>query len=398
MKRKTIALEISHKFIKVAAGFVQDDKVYLDFTKKIPINHLLENGAIKEKDALIRELSRMNPIVDQEYLINLLVNNVSLILPPYGLEVYQTHQMTSVISSEKIINELDIKNIYSIIRNKKLPVDNDLIDIIPEAFSIDNGNMYAQAPIGKTSSAITAYTKVYTVPKRINQEYSDVVKGANIQVNRKIVSSFAASELLSTYSDTPANYFLVDIGSASTSVSLIGNKTLLASRSFPWGGDNITDRIVSSFNINEVEAEKIKIMFGLDKRQLKFKYAVCTFESEAGSSEHYVEELNQIIETELAEFYKKLLIAIEELARAYSINDYQTLPLLLIGGGSKLKGIIPYLVSKNEFNTIEALSPRSIGGRDPSLFALLGAIYINHKYPNTKSGDRQINVNVSREE
>ncbi len=398
MKRKTIALEISHKFIKVAAGFVRDDKVYLDFTKKIPINHLLENGAIKEKDALIRELSRMNPIVDQEYLINLLVNNVSLILPPYGLEVYQTHQMTSVISSEKIINELDIKNIYSIIRNKKLPVDNDLIDIIPEAFSIDNGNMYAQAPIGKTSSAITAYTKVYTVPKRINQEYSDVVKGANIQVNRKIVSSFAASELLSTYSDTPANYFLVDIGSASTSVSLIGNKTLLASRSFPWGGDNITDRIVSSFNINEVEAEKIKIMFGLDKRQLKFKYAVCTFESEAGSSEHYVEELNQIIETELAEFYKKLLIAIEELARAYSINDYQTLPLLLIGGGSKLKGIIPYLVSKNEFNTIEALSPRSIGGRDPSLFALLGAIYINHKYPNTKSGDKQINVNVSREE
>lgn len=398
MKRKTIALEISHKFIKVAAGFVQDDKVYLDFTKKIPINHLLENGAIKEKDTLIKELSRMNPIVDQEYLINLLVNNVSLILPPYGLEVYQTHQMTSVISSEKIINELDIKNIYSIIRNKKLPVDNDLIDIIPEAFSIDNGNMYAQAPIGKTSSAITAYTKVYTVPKRINQEYSDVVKGANIQVNRKIVSSFAASELLSTYSDTPANYFLVDIGSASTSVSLIGNKTLLASRSFPWGGDNITDRIVSSFNINEVEAEKIKIMFGLDKRQLKFKYAVCTFESEAGCSEHYVEELNQIIETELAEFYKKLLIAIEELARAYNINDYQTLPLLLIGGGSKLKGIIPYLVSKNEFNTIEALSPRSIGGRDPSLFALLGAIYINHKYPNTKSGDKQINVNVSREE
>ena len=398
MKRKTIALEISHKYIKVAAGFVQDDKVYLDFTKKIPINHLIENGAIKEKDALIKELSRMNPIVDQEYLINLLVNNVSLILPPYGLEVYQTHQMTSVISSEKIINELDIKNIYSIIRNKKLPVDNDLIDIIPEAFSIDNGNMYAQAPIGKTSSAITAYTKVYTVPKRINQEYSDVLKGANIQINRKIVSSFAASELLSTYSDIPANYFLVDIGSASTSVSLIGNKTLLATRSFPWGGDNITDRIVSTFNINEVEAEKIKIMFGLDKRQLKFKYPVCSFETENGNNDHYVEELNQIIETELAEFYMKLLIAIEELAKAYSIIDYQTMPLLLIGGGSKLKGIIPYLVSKNEFNTIEALSPRSIGGRDPSMFALLGAIYINHKYPNTRSGDKQINVNVSREE
>ena len=29
MKKKTIALEISHKYIKVASGFVQDEKVFL---------------------------------------------------------------------------------------------------------------------------------------------------------------------------------------------------------------------------------------------------------------------------------------------------------------------------------------------------------------------------------
>lgn len=398
MKKNTIALEISHKYIKVASGFVQDDKVFLQFAKKIPINHLIENGVIKEKNALINELSRINPIVDQEFLVNQLINNVSLILPPYGLEVYQTHQMTSVISSEKVINELDIKNIYSIIRNKKLPVDNELIDIIPEAFSIDNGNMYAQAPIGKTSSAITAYTKVYTVPKRINQEYSEILKGANIQINRKIVSSFASSELLATYSDTPSNYFLIDIGSASTSVSLIGKKTLLASRSFSWGGDNITDRIVSSFNINEMEAEKIKILFGLDKRQLKFKYPVCDFETEEGKNIHFVEELNTIIEIELEEFYKMLMVAIEELAKAYNVTDYLSMPIYLIGGGSKLNGLIPYLLNKEQFTNIMAVSPKSIGGRDPSLFALIGAIYITNKYPNTKSVDKVNTVNVSREE
>ncbi len=231
MKNNTIALEISHKYIKVAFGYVQDGQVFINFVKKVPINHFLENGIIKEKNALIKDLMKMNPIFDQEYQFNELINNVTFVLPPYGLEVYQTKQITSVISPEKIIGELDIKNIYSIIRNKRLPVDNELIDIVPEAFVIDNGNMYAHAPIGKTSSAITAFTKVLTLPKRINQEYSEVVKNANIQINRKVVSTFAASELIASYPDTPDNFFLVDLGAASTSVSLVGNKQLFATPS-----------------------------------------------------------------------------------------------------------------------------------------------------------------------
>ena len=64
MKKNTIALEISHRFIKVAFGYTKDEQVYIDFVKKFPINHFLENGAIKEKNLLIKELSKINPIVD----------------------------------------------------------------------------------------------------------------------------------------------------------------------------------------------------------------------------------------------------------------------------------------------------------------------------------------------
>ena len=399
MKKNIISVEISHKFIKVVFGYVQNDQVYVEYVKKVPTNHYIENGKIVERDQLINELSRINPINDTEFQFNHLINNVSFILPPYGLEVYQTKQITSVISSERVISDLDIKNIYSIIRNKKLPVDNDLIDIVPEAFAIDNNNTYAQAPIGKISSAITALTKVHTLPRRINKEYSDILKDANISIDRKIVSTFAATELLSTYQDTPNNYFLVDIGSDSTSVSLIGKKTLFATRSFSWGGDNITDRIVSNFNINEVEAEKIKHLYGLDKRELKFKYAVSQNETEEGTDYHYIDELNNIIESELDEFYKLLVVAIEELAKSYNVIDYQAMPILLIGGGSRLKGLVPYLLDKNAFDTIRTVAPKSIGARDPSLFAVLGAIYVNKKYPNTYQGDTaKINVNVARED
>lgn len=398
MKNNTIALEISHKYIKVAFGYVQDGQVFINFVKKAPINHFLENGIIKEKNALVKDLMRMNPIVDQEYQFDELINNVTFVLPPYGLEVYQTKQITSVISPEKVIGELDIKNIYSIIRNKRLPVDNELIDIVPEAFVIDNGNMYAHAPIGKTSSAITAFTKVLTLPKRINQEYSEVVKNANIQINRKVVSTFAASELIASYPDTPDNFFLVDIGAASTSVSLVGNKQLFATRSFSWGGDNITDHLVSKFNISETEAEKIKVLYGLDKRVIKFDYSVCSVETEEGVTKHYVGELNSVIEEELDELIRNMTNAIEQLAQAYNVIEYANMPIILIGGGSKLKGIVPYILSKENFQNVKTLSPTTIGARDPSLFALLGAIYSDNKYPNASDEEKKQSSPVSREE
>lgn len=398
MKNNTIALEISHKYIKVAFGYVQDGQVFINFVKKAPINHFLENGIIKEKNALIKDLMKMNPIFDQEYQFNELINNVTFVLPPYGLEVYQTKQITSVISPEKIIGELDIKNIYSIIRNKRLPVDNELIDIVPEAFVIDNGNMYAHAPIGKTSSAITAFTKVLTLPKRINQEYSEVVKNANIQINRKVVSTFAASELIASYPDTPDNFFLVDLGAASTSVSLVGNKQLFATRSFSWGGDNITDHLVSKFNISETEAEKIKVLYGFDKRVIKFDYSVCSVETEEGVSKHYVGELNSVIEEELDELIRNMNNAIEQLAQVYNVIDYANMPIILIGGASKLKGIVPYILSKGTFQNVKTLSPTTIGARDPSLFALLGAIYSDNKYPKATDEEKKQSSPVSREE
>ena len=398
MKKSTIAVEISHRFIKIVFGYFQNDQVFVEFVKKVPINHFVENGMIKEKNALIKELSRINPLVDQEYQINLLINNVSFILPPYGLEVYETKQITSVISPEKVVSELDIKNIYSIIRNKKLPVDNELIDIVPEAFVIDNGNMYAQAPINKISGTVTAYTKVHTVPKRINQEYCDVLEKSNIQISRKIVSTFASVELLSTYNDIPNNYFLVDIGGSSTSVSLVGKKQLFATRSFSWGGDNITDRIVSKFNISEIEAEKIKILYGLDKRKINFSYSVNKSESDNGVDRHLVSELNELIEEPLEEFYKMLTVAIEQLSQTYNVVEYLQMPILLIGGGSRLIGLVDYLIGKNQFQNIKAISPKSLGARDPSLFALLGAIYIDNKYPNTTTSEKKIANNVSREE
>ena len=397
MKDSICALEISHKYLKIVFGYAQDNQVMVTFVKKIPLSHALESGAIKDRAAIVKELSKNNPIMDESLHFQHLIDNALLVLPPYGLEIYETTQFTSVISPEKIVGELDIKNIYNIIRNKKLPVDNELIDIIPDSFMLDNGNRYALPPVGKESSAITVHAKVHTLPKRINEEHTSCLVDSNIKVNRRVVSPFAVSELLATYPDVPATYFLVDMGASSTTISLVDNHQIFATRSFSWGGDNITNSIVTSFNISEEEAEKIKILYGLDKREMKFDYPVAKVSTPLGDVNCTISQLNQIIEKELFSFVNMFTLGLEQLVNAYNIDEASSIPVVFIGGASQLKGLKEFLSSRLENKNCKFLKNRTIGARDPSLTSLLGAILVNKKYPVNRS-ENAAQVKVTRDE
>ena len=397
MKDPITALEISHKYLKIVFGYVKDNQVIVNYVREIPLSHPLENGVIKDHLAIVKELSKNNPVIDNEYHFNRLIDNAILILPPYGLEIYETQQFTSVISPEKVVGEIDIKNIYSIIRNKKLPVDNELIDIIPDSFCLDNGNRYAQAPIGKESSAITVHAKVHTLPRRINDEHTSCLVDSNIKVRRRVVAPFAVTELISTYSDMPSTYFLLDIGAGSMTLSLVDNHQLFATRSFSWGGDYITNSIVSSFNVSEKEAESIKMLFGLDKREMKFDYVVAKNSSPEGEVRYTVKQLNEIIEKELKTFKNMFDVGVEQLSNAYNIDEPSSIPLVVIGGGSKLKGLKQFLNTNLKNTNIRFLKTRSIGARDSSLTALLGALIVENKYPVNKS-ETAARVTVSRDE
>ncbi|MCR4911904.1 MAG: pilus assembly protein PilM [Bacilli bacterium] len=396
MKSRITVIELSNRFVKVMIGSVDKNQVIVHYVKKIPTRHVLENGSIVDRENLLATLAKINPINDEQYNIHELIDDAVIILPPYGLEIYGTTQITSVISKERVIGNQDIINIYSIISNKKLPVDNDLIDTIPEIYRIDSGERYAVAPIGKISRAISVQAKVHTLPKRINAEYSGVISSAGINISHKVVSTFAISELFATYVDLPSDYFLIDIGAYSTSVSLISGSKLLASRSFAWGGDNITERIIECFNINEKEAEHLKELYGLDTRKMNFLYPITT--SPDGEKKRYAEDLNQIISESLDKFVGLANVSIEQLAVAYKVDTFRNLPFILTGGGSKLHGLLGYLKNKLNKEDIRIVAPRTIGARDPSLCACLGAILVHKNHPGVVEDINTATTTVSRED
>ena len=397
MEKPVAAIELCSKCVKIVIGYVLDGKVHVLYTLTKEVGPLIDRGNIVDPTALKGALESISLIDDPSVKLKINVSDALLAVPPYGVEVYQTKPVVTIISEDGRVSEFDIRNVYTLVRKAALPQNMQLVDIIPASFVLDQGRSFAYPPLGQSSSSLQIFTRIHTLPKNIYANYCNALESANISIRRTIVSSSAAVELLASYGDEfPADSFLVDIGSDMTTVSLVGYKQLFSSRFFSWGGDDITKAIKEQFDVDTSEAEKIKMLYGYDDRKLTFDPTVST--SEEGSTKHTVKELNAIILDQLESFSKELNNAVNSLLENYSDTDkYRSLPMILVGGGSQLLGLKKFLKGKVNNSDIIIPTPKSLGARNSSYFNCLGMILINYKYPNAYDDNQKKVTDLSRD-
>lgn len=383
MEKPIAAIELGSKKLKLVVGYEIDGKVYVLYTLTKPYGHSIEAGNFIDPNRVSQAIASVREFTDPSAKLKLNISDVLLCIPPYNLGVYQTRQVTTVVTEDSKISNLDIKNIYALIRNSAYPInDKALVDVIPESFTLDQGRIFARPPLGEMSSTLTVSAKVQTLPKLLVDNYQNVLSNGGMISRRNVVASLAATELISSYEGTPNSFILVDIGSNVTTVSFIGNKALYGTTYFNWGGDNITEKIIESFNINEADAEKYKIMYGIDNREMNFKAPICVTDDGTGVEVHHTnDELNAIIKGELDIFIKYLNEAVDNVVAQHD-RSYRSFPMLLIGGGAELNGLVNYMTPKVLSETVEVISSKTLGARNPTFFNCLGMILTHAKYLN----------------
>ena len=383
MEKPIAAIELGSKKLKLVVGYEIDGKVYVLYTLVKPYGHAIEAGAFVDPNKVSQTIESVREFTDPSAKLKLNITDVLLCIPPYGLGIYQTRQVTTVVTEDSKISNLDIKNIYALIRNSAYPLnDKALVDVIPESFTLDHGRIFARPPLGESSSTLTVSAKVQTLPKLLVDNYQNVLSNGGMISRRNVIAPLAATELIASYGDLPSNYILVDIGSSVTTVSFIGNNALYGSTHFNWGGDNITEKIIESFNINEADAEKYKIMYGIDNREMNFKAPICTTDDGTGHEVHHMnDELNAIIKGELDIFVNYLNDAVNAIVSQHD-KSYRNFPMLLVGGGAELTGLVNYITPKVLSETVQVVSSRTLGARNPTFFNCLGMILTHSKYLN----------------
>ena len=354
-----VGLEITSRAIRMIAGYVINDLVYI---RHIIENECsgLENGLIKDPEIVIKKIKDTVTTLSKE--LDFQINDVALVLPPFNLWCMSDTDTTNTIDGNDVIQHIDTVNVLT--KMKKRPLaDSDLkiVDIIPDLYMLNNGERYVNEPVGKISQVLTLHASIYAMSEKVINQFISVVNRAGLKVKHSVIAPYSSCLYLSTIASMPSSYILLDIGHSLTTISQVNERTsIVNSRIIRFGGDSITQAISDRFNLSKSDAEKLKVLYGIDKNPNFPVYLKghITFE-------------------DLADVIIKSIVPsldmIKSIIKDFALVDNEKLPIVICGGTSKLNNIAK--VIKDELNQeVIEYNLETIGARNPSLVSLLGLI------------------------
>ncbi len=373
-------LEITSSYVKFAVGYVSNNVPHLLYYKKVPINGLVSDGRIVNKEKLIEVLSGFRKIDDQASDIQMEPNGVSLILPSLGLKVFEEKQASATANQgpNARIRQVDVTYVLNNLKSRQIADGSVLVEVVPSEY-IANKISYKEPPLGVQASDLTIRGKLYTLPADILNSYRDVVTRAGFRILNSSVATYCASQLIAVSSKMPKSYILLDIGSSLTTMSLIGENETYLSRFIKSGGNEITNRIAQRFNIPLRIANDLKEKFGYDVSIHKFENPLYTgVDNNNNKVKICQSDLNQVIKEYFDEYLRALKISFNQL-EFFEGQKYGVLPILITGGTSRIRGLLTLFSETFGKRNIRLFLPEVIGARDAGASNLLGMIVVESK-------------------
>lgn len=374
-----IALELTSQSIKLVAGFVLNEKVYVvDVIQRYCAG--LSNGLIQDVDETVKVLKEV--IANASQKLNCTIKDVSLVLPPFNLACATDSGSTNTIDGNDRIQHVDVSNIITQIKKRNFKEkDLKIIDVIPDRFYLDNNEQYLVEPLGKISETLSLHASIYAISNKVVALFENCFEKAGINIKYMTISPYASSLYLSTIDGMPSSYILFDLGHSFSTITYVHQKnTIIKSSIVAFGGDDITKYISKTFNISYKEAEILKIKYGIDSDpcfEVPIKEGI-TFN-----------RLADAITSSIKPFLSGAKRAIDELN-----PDKEDLPIVLIGGTSSLKSIENLIADELE-QSVLTYQMLTIGARDRGLIPALGLIKYCANQPHNDE-EEKIDITISR--
>lgn len=260
--------------------------------------------------------------------------------------------------------------------------DEELIDLLPVAYSVDRGELIAD-PIGKHGRNLEVYYQAYTADNAALSGIRKLLDGYNIRE----INFFPLARVYGEAVDAEMedrDFALVDLGAMSTKVTLFRGGLLEYEAVLPLGVRTIDNDITSAFGIDGQKARKLKHEYGQALRSVcKNKKLVIpdtklTIESR---------DLATVVQSRMEE----LLEGVVFLLQGWGFEKGED-EILLTGGGSRLMDV-DVLLQRLSGHRIARASVKRVQSskeevlRTPEYLVALGLLLCNHEEPQeTKSG------------
>ncbi len=198
-------------------------------------------------------------IKEAEKRYSVRVDSVMTAISGSSIQVIESYGATG--TGGKKITDRDIENAINSAGSVYIPLDRELLHVIPVEFSLD-GESGIKNPLGMKGFRLEVKVQIITALINHLENLSGCCEQAGLGIKEFIFKPFALQRAILKDEEVEEGVLLVDIGGGTTDISVFKDRRLLTTGTIPVGGNHITNDLAIGLKIPVQEAEKVKIKYG----------------------------------------------------------------------------------------------------------------------------------------
>ncbi|WOE30960.1 MULTISPECIES: cell division protein FtsA [unclassified Acinetobacter] len=223
-------------------------------------NRGMSKGKIVSLDKVI--IAIKNAVQEAEDMAECRVHSAWISIPSTELKSFYATGRTPIENHDHTITTSEVVRALELAKASHLTSDYYLVSAVPLGFDLDDSGEWVQNPIRMSARSMTAHYQLMMLPISTMQNLDRALKGANIGVEKMIISNLATAEATLLKDEKEYGVCLVDIGAGTTNLAVYLDGRLAFAYTIPRGGEHVTRDIAAVLQTTTEEAERIKLLYG----------------------------------------------------------------------------------------------------------------------------------------
>lgn len=295
----------------------------------------LKKGVVINIEKTVESIQRA--VEEAELMADCKIYNVYIGIT--GNHICSLNSSGMIAIKNKEISISDVLRVIDTAKTLNISTDQQLLHTIPQEFIIDNQDDVRE-PIGMRGIRLEVRVHIITGAVSAIQNIIKCVRRCGLEASDLILQSIASANSVLTVDERELGVILIDIGGGTTDVAIFAKGAIRHTEVIPIAGDQITNDIAIALRISTLEAEEIKLRYGVAKQILADPMETLEVPGLGDRSPRILSRqfLAAIIEPRIEELFK----LIHQIVCESGYEDILSSGIVLTGGSAIMPGMLEF--------------------------------------------------------
>lgn len=292
----------------------------------------LRKGVVVDIDATVSSIKQA--VEEAELMADCEITSVYAGIAGGHIRAFNSHGVVAVKDRE--VRESDVKRVIDAAKAVAIPMDREVIHVIPQEFIIDDQDGIRE-PLGMSGVRLEAKIHIVTAAVTSAQNIVKCCNKAGLNVIDIVLEPLASAQAVLSDDERELGVCMIDIGGGTTDIAVFQDGSIKETAVLGLGGYHLTNDIAVGLRTPFEEAERIKKKFGLASARYLAGDDVISVPSVGGRRPREVSRkiLCEVVEPRVEEI---LSLARGEIMRS-GLEENIPSGVVLTGGASALGGM-----------------------------------------------------------